>query len=300
MYTIKEAAARTGLGVSLIRAWERRYGVVDPQRTPSGYRLYDDNALEALRAMRRLVEDGWSPSEAARALIAGTAPVSDRLAASGSPIEGAVSLVERFVAAAAALDARGVETVLDEILARGSFESIVDALLLPAAAALGDAWAAGRLDAGAEHAASAAVHRRLAAAFQAAGRPSGLPVLVGLPPASRHELGALAFATALRRRGIDVLYLGADVPETSWAEAAARSTSPMAVLAVVTAEDRVPAALVATKLLLNRPAMLVGLGGAAAEEVPIDDSRAVRLPQPVTEAAAAVSDLLGGRAATIP
>ena len=97
-----------------------------------------------------------------------------------------------------------------------------------------------------------------------------------------------------------MLYLGADVPETSWVEAAARSASPMAVLAVVTADDRVPAALIATKLLLNRPAILVGVGGAEAEEVPIDDARAVRLPRFVTAAAAAVSDLLRGRAATIP
>src|SRR4249919_896872 len=66
MYTIKQAAARTGLSIPTIRAWERRYGVVSPSRTPAGYRLYDDAAIARLNAMRSLVEtDGWRPSQAA-------------------------------------------------------------------------------------------------------------------------------------------------------------------------------------------------------------------------------------------
>ena len=52
MYTIKQAAIRSGLTIPTIRAWERRYGVVLPERTKSGYRLYDDDALDRLLAMR--------------------------------------------------------------------------------------------------------------------------------------------------------------------------------------------------------------------------------------------------------
>src|SRR3712207_450395 len=55
MYTIRQAAARTGVPVSLLRAWERRYAIGRPTRTPAGYRLYDDEAIERLRTMRRLV-----------------------------------------------------------------------------------------------------------------------------------------------------------------------------------------------------------------------------------------------------
>ena len=109
------------------------------------------------------------------------------------------------------------------MLASGSFESVVDDLLLPAAAALGDAWASGRLSVGGEHAASAAMARRLGAAFQAAGAPGKVSVVVGLPPGSRHELGALAFAAALRRRGVGVLYLGPDVTVDGWIDAVTRT-----------------------------------------------------------------------------
>lgn len=209
MYTIEEASARTGVGAPLIRAWERRYGVVRPIRTASGYRMYDDATLQVLVAMRSLVESGWTASEAARAITAGEVPVAD-VAVTAAPgrATGATGtaanrarMIDRFVAAAEAASAVDTEAALDEIMASGSFEAIADDILLPATAALGDSWIAGRLSVAAEHAASAAVGRRLAAAYQAAGIPQRTAVVVGLPPAARHELGALAFAAALRRRG---------------------------------------------------------------------------------------------------
>ena len=65
MYTIKRAAELTGVSAATLRAWERRYDVVEPQRTDAGYRLYDDEALARLRTMAELVADGWTASNAA-------------------------------------------------------------------------------------------------------------------------------------------------------------------------------------------------------------------------------------------
>ena len=71
MYSIKQASIRSGVSVPLIRAWERRYGVVSPKRTASGYRLYDDEAIATLIRVRELTDGGWSASEASRAILAG-------------------------------------------------------------------------------------------------------------------------------------------------------------------------------------------------------------------------------------
>ncbi|MBJ7358666.1 MerR family transcriptional regulator, partial [Nocardioides sp.] len=68
MYTIKQAARLTGVPEASLRAWERRYAVVVPHRNASGYRVYDEAALAAVATMRRLVDDGWSPAEAAAAV----------------------------------------------------------------------------------------------------------------------------------------------------------------------------------------------------------------------------------------
>lgn len=302
MYTIKQASARTGLGAPLIRAWERRYGVIAPTRTASGYRLYDEAAIKTLQAMRALVDSGWTASEAARAIGAGEIAVDDiavEPSTSGgvAPTTAAAHrarLVDRFVAAAESTSPAETEAALDEILASGSFEAVVDDLLLPAAAALGDSWAAGRLSVAAEHAASAAIARRLAAAYQAgaiAGRPAAV---VGLPPGSRHELGALAFAVALRRRGVGVLYLGPDVPVDAWVDVTRRTRARAAVIAVVTEADRAPATAVVEALHAEGVPIVAAGGVAATADVSTSDGLLV-LPQRVVEAAAAVAEAVGRR-----
>ena len=270
MYTIKQASRLTGVSEASLRAWERRYGVVVPRRNEAGYRLYDEQAVSALSTMRRLVDDGWSPAEAAEAVRSGTAPAVLNEVVGGETSDGlhqphAATYVERFLSSAAQMDTAGIEESLDGGFALGSFEHVVDTWLFPALEALGEGWARGEIDVAGEHAASHAVHRRLSAAFDAAGsRSRGPAVVVGLPTGSQHDLGALAFATAIRRRGMDVLYLGANVPVSSW-EAAVRSREARAaVLSVVTPEDRPAAVAVVERLLSQTPVPLVCAGGASA------------------------------------
>ena len=91
MCTIKRAAARTGLAIPTIRAWERRYGVGTPTRTAAGYRLYDDATITRLRAMRHLVElEGWRPSQAAKRVLSADA---DLAAIGAEPIATAPAAV---------------------------------------------------------------------------------------------------------------------------------------------------------------------------------------------------------------
>ncbi|MEO8639636.1 MAG: MerR family transcriptional regulator, partial [Chloroflexota bacterium] len=126
MYTIGQASLRSGVAVSLIRAWERRYGILRPARTPSGYRLYDDEAIARLRAMRGLIERGWSARQAAAAV----------LAQETSPRPRAIDAAERgstLIDAAARYDPAAVEGALDDLFGRGSFEAVIDDLVLPAA-----------------------------------------------------------------------------------------------------------------------------------------------------------------------
>ena len=269
MYTIKQAARLTGVPEASLRAWERRYGVVAPPRNASGYRLYDQETLTVVMTMRRLVDDGWSPAAAADALRRGTVPTTAG-ATEGpetpteAPQPNAVTHMQRFLAAARQLDTAGIEESLDGGFALGSFEHVVDSWLFPTLEALGEGWERGEIDVAGEHAASHAVHRRLSAAFDAAGsRSRGAAVVVGLPSGSQHELGALAFATAIRRRGMNVLYLGANVPASSWETAARSHAARAVVLAVVTPEDRPAAVAVAERLLEQEPFPTVCSGGAA-------------------------------------
>ncbi len=269
MYTIKQASARSGVSIPLLRAWERRYGVVHPERTAAGYRLYDEDAIAVFSTMRRLVGSGWTPSEAARAIRDGSVPADVAEPVPAAYAGGSdASPGSRLVDAAAEMSTTAVESALDEIFSRGSYEAIVDGLLMPALTALGDAWQAGAVDVAGEHLASAAAMRRLTSAYNAAGSPAGRGVVVGTPPGSRHELGAMAFSVALRRQGVPVTYLGADVPVTSWVDAARNTSATAVVIGVATSADAAPAAAVVRALRAAMPTLTIALGGRAAAEVP--------------------------------
>ena len=311
MYTIKQAAARSGLSVPTVRVWERRYGVVHPERTPTGYRLYDDDAIARLIAMRHLVEvQGIRPSQAAdQVLAAGTdisglvdaaRAASERVAPDGAPstaADRAGEAVEAFVAAARALDVATMERVLDEAFAAERFESAVDHVVFPALRAVGDAWSDDSINVAMENAASETVRRRLARFYDAVASPTGtLDLIVGMPPGGHHEIGALAFAIAARRRGLGVLYLGADVPLESWRVAVEATGARLTVIGVVgTADIAAAERVVATLASLARPP-IVALGGRRAGEVRRTADGTVVLPDRMDETIAVLQGLAASAA----
>jgi methanogenic corrinoid protein MtbC1 len=163
---------------------------------------------------------------------------------------------------------------------------------MPSLFRLGQAWQRGEVSVAAEHFASAGVHRRLARALDAVPAPSaGAPrVLVGLPRGSRHELGVLAFAVMLARAGLEVVYVGADVPPESWVVALIGS-SPQAVAIGVPSLEDVPAVRdTVAAVSAARPELPVLLGGRHQDDVGVGQPLGHSLPA----AARAVAELLAG------
>jgi methanogenic corrinoid protein MtbC1 len=318
MYTIKQAAARTGLSVAVIRVWERRYGVVEPGRTAAGYRLYDDEAIQRLAAMQALVADGWAPSQAARRLLEpgidlGASPGTGRLNPRPIPTAGRptdrfgspptlppgqahgardLALVADLVSAARELDVPAMERLLDESFAAQRFELAIEDIVSPALRAIGSSWAEGTIDVAAEHAASETIRRRLARFFDAGGVGERVPsVIVGLPPDGHHEIGAFAFAVAARRAGLDVLYLGANVPVSSWVRTVLDTRAAVVVLGIVAPADVDSAAEVIEALGAIEPPPTCLVGGPFSVEAP-ETRGTVRLPAELDAAVAAVVEIL--------
>lgn len=274
MYTIKRAAELTGIAVTTLRAWERRYGIVTPARTDGGYRLYDGDAVRALTVMNSLVHEGWTPKLAAEEAKRRLAAEADSAGPPSLALDSGLrtlpqSADERLIDAAARLDPVAVSDLLDEVFARASYERVVDGWLMPALARLGVAWAEGAVSVAGEHLVSYAVQRRLAAAYEAAGTSvAGPRVVIGLAPGSRHELGLLAFATAARRAGLSTVYVGADLPAEDWSAAIAAQEAVAAVLAVSYTDDLERLRTVVDDLHRDHPELLVAVGGRLQEDAP--------------------------------
>ena len=295
MYTIKQVSALTGIAEARLRAWERRYGVVQPARSAGGYRLYDDSQVSALREMATLVANGVPASVAASVLT--TAPgrgtsadgglASDSTSASVDGLDGPPAAPWTWtdadlVDAAASLDPRRLWSTIDQAFGRASFEQVVEHWLLPQLVRLGEAWQAGRVSVAEEHFASAGLMRAISAVYDSAPTgSSGAAVLVGLPTGAHHELALFCFATCLRRLGSTVVYLGGDIPEDAWRDAAQRRRARAAVIGV-TADSEVPSAQTITDRLASvAPPLSVWVGGSHRDAV----HGARKLPESVVEAA---------------
>ena len=115
-------------------------------------------------------------------------------------------------------------------------------------------------------------------------------VVIGLPPGSHHELGAFAFAVGARRAGLDVLYLGADVPVDAWRQTVRDSGAAAAILAVVSRSDARTATDV-IRALRDVPVRIVAIGGPASGDIP-DDLDVVRLAGPIEVAVASLVEAI--------
>ncbi len=227
MVTIKKASELSGEPEHTLRAWERRYGLLAPSRTASGYRDYDDETLARITAMHELVQAGWAPRAAAVEVARN--PYSH---------DATIDPHAELLAAAAALDSTGVARVIEDRFSHSAFETVVDRWLMPALHRIGQEWSEGRVSVAAEHLVSNVVMRRLSTYYEAVGRgQSGRPVLIGAPPGVDHQIGLMAFAVAARRAGLPTIYLGAQVPLTAWSEAATKSSAWVAVTSVPRSRD---------------------------------------------------------------
>jgi len=283
VFTIKKTAELTGVPEATLRIWERRYGLGANQRSQSGYRLYDPATIDQIKAMRSLVDAGWGPAQAAQEVLTRIAEPKKhqeigalKAHADGNELEEHVDpnidsseeLQADFFKALANLDQESLNGVLDRAFAKSSFEFVIDNWLASTLQELGQRWLNGQSTIVMEHFASNAIMRRLGAAFESAGQfNTGAQVLVGAPLDSFHEIAILSFATSLRRRGLRAIYLGANIPAQSWADAV-QLYKPRAVsISVATKEDVINVQECVDLIRSVEPSIIISVGGLCASEI---------------------------------
>lgn len=245
MFNLKAVVQETGLKPDTLRAWERRYGLPVPQRTDSGHRLYSQNDIQLLKWLIARQDEGMSISRAvelwrrieteesnpletlarqtppavAPTVFSGqSAPVAPfpasttdlRFAATGDTIN---QVRAAWVAACMNFDEQQAERIVTQAFGLFSVERVCLDVLQSGLAVIGEGWYAGHVTVQQEHFASALALRRLEALMSTTPLPTRPGrILVGCPAEEDHTFAPLLLSVLLRRRGWDILFLGANIP----------------------------------------------------------------------------------------
>lgn len=225
MHPIGVVERRTGIPGHVLRAWERRYGVVSPQRTEGGHRLYSDSEVARLDVLGRLVGRGYrvgrlaKMDDAQRLELLGSGPPVP----SDSPPdpEDAAAVLEACQRAVEALDAQRLRALLDRAAATTVPLRFMADVISPLLRWVGDSWSDGTLTEAHEHLCSEVVGRLLADRVAAASGAAPGPILVAATlSGERHYLGGLLATLAAASAGWRATWLGPDLPAHAIATAA--------------------------------------------------------------------------------
>ena len=259
-FRIGELSRRSGVSPDLLRAWERRYSLLRPSRSPGGLRLYSEDDLLRVGAMQEQLAAGLAAAEAA-AVAAGRGGVvrsqSDTTHAR-----------DELAAALLAFDETRAHAAFDALVAALSLDTLVGDVVVPYLHDLGDRWERGEISVAQEHFASALLRGRLLGLARGWGQGLGPTALLACAPGEQHDLGLIAFGLALRARGWRIVYLGPDTPLESLA-GAARSSRPDRI--VVSAVDWRTLDAERDQLLELAGAYRLAVGGAATTGLDLGD-----------------------------
>ena len=203
---IGELSQRTGVSPELLRAWERRYGLLRPERSEGGFRLYTAADEARIRRMRGYLARGIAAAEAAR--LADQAPEP-----TGPPSASSIEIL--LAELTAALDTyrdADAQRCLDAAFDTFTMDRVISDLLLPFLENLGERWERGEVSVAQEHFASNLVRSRLLGLARSWDAGYGPRAMLACPEGELHDLGLILFGIALNRRGWRITFLGANTP----------------------------------------------------------------------------------------
>lgn len=245
-YNLKAVLKETGLKADVLRAWERRYGLPVPERTQGGHRLYSDFDVALLKWFLARQNEGLSISRAVdlwkEQSGAGRDPLAEnpakpanlaaRLPVPAHSASAIDALRAQWLTACLNFNETAAEQALNQAFALYPVETVCAEFLQRGMAEIGSLWYENNASVQQEHFASALALRRLDALLAASPAPTrSQTVLIGCPPDEWHTFTPLLLALLLRRRGLNVIYLGANVPADCFAETVSAVNADLVILA---------------------------------------------------------------------
>jgi DNA-binding transcriptional MerR regulator len=294
---IGELSRRLGVSDHVLRAWESRYGLLQPGRSAGGFRLYSEADVLRVRRMQAHLARGLSAAEAAREVLGEDsgargdsgrggpeqAAGPDRVPSIASELSGALGR------ALDAFDEPAAQAVLDRLVSDLSLPAMLREVVMPYLAELGERWARGTASICQEHFASNVIHGRLAGLARGWGSGHGPRAVLACPPGELHDLALMIFGIVLNRTGWRIDYLGGNTPVEELTRTVEASQPDLVVLAATRAPTFEAFAAELTELARRAPLALAGAGAtprlAAAVQArlldgdPVTAAESVRWPR---------------------
>jgi len=292
---IGELSRRVGVSEHVLRAWESRYGLLRPERSKGGYRLYSEDDQIRVKRMRAHLADGLAAAQAAQAAIAQEQPGRTVGPQTVAPVAAAASGADVGYSAGVLaqalddLDEPAAQAVLDRALTDFTVETVLRDVVLPYLHQLGERWESGLVSVAQEHFASHVIRGRLAGLARGWGNGSGPQALLACPPDELHELSLLVFGIVLNRRGWRIGYLGANTPMADTLQVASQVRPSLVVLAATNPQRFTAVAADLSRLAEIAPLVVAGEG--ATSELARSVGARVLSGDPVTAAEHLTSSL---------
>ncbi len=271
-FNLKAVIRLTGLSADSLRAWERRYNLPAPERTPGGQRIYSQRDIDIVRWLMAKQSEGISISNSVglwnELIQTGSDPLEeDRLFSSiqtanfpvGEMDSSLTSLRGQWQEACLNFDENLGDQVVNKAFAFANPETVCSEIFLKGMSEIGDSWYRGKVSVQQEHFASGVARRRLASLIlsTASSNRKGT-ILICCPPGEEHTLTSTCLTFLLRRQGYKVIDLGANVPIAQLKETA-ESIHPQ--LIVLSAQQLSSAAQLRQSAQALADTSSIGFGG---------------------------------------
>ncbi|SER45217.1 MerR family transcriptional regulator [Salipaludibacillus aurantiacus] len=266
-YNIKAISTMLGIHPGTLRAWERRYKLIEPIRNDAGHRLYTDDQLNVLKWIVNKVNHGFTIGQAVELLDKQDVieTVNDETV-NNNQMD---NIKEDILHSLLKFEERKANELLDYAFNVFSIEKVVIHILGSILIEVGDKWEKNEITIAHEHFSTSFLRTRIGMVFQHLPVNGLLPKVVTVcGPNEQHEIGLLIFNFYLRRRGYETVYLGAGIPGDDVIDAV-REINPRMVIISCTLTEHLSDTLKLTDGLKEFfPDLVVGLGGEALKNIP--------------------------------
>jgi len=234
LYPIRTVSAVTGVNSVTLRAWERRYGLLEPRRTPKGHRLYTRDQIDRIGQVVKLLDQGIAISQVKPLLEQLGEPRPQAQAEKPPGKDIWQSYRQQLLEAIAGFDRPALDRLFDQVLSQHPADIVIQRLSVPVLQTLGARWKTSPAGIAEEHFFHAYLRNQIGARFHHLRTEAQGPLLVAACVAGEiHETGLLLFCLTAVAQGFRFIYLGANLPFEQLPTVVRRSGADAVVLSAV-------------------------------------------------------------------